>query len=159
MPLVKFVETTPSAEDGPYRERHDSFVVPEGDSETEKILGTGTDSLEPHASFVGNHRWDPHATWTDKEERAVLWKTDMHLLVFFCVISVGLAVDRHNLSNALTDNFLEDLGLNTDDFNYGHMLSILAILLSEFPTQMLILKYRFRNVFPWLIMAWGIVCE
>ena len=159
MPLIKFIETAEQADDQHGRERKDSFVVPEGDSEAEKILGTGTDSLEPHESFPGKHRWDPYATWTEAEERAVLWKTDLQLLLFFCIISIGLAIDRHNLSNALTDNFLEDLGLNTNDFNHGHMVTILGVLVSDFPTQMLILKCGFRNIFPWIIMAWGTVCE
>jgi hypothetical protein len=40
----------------------------------------------PHDSYEGYHRYDPHATWTEKEERRVVWKTDLMFLTWICVM-------------------------------------------------------------------------
>ncbi|RDW72751.1 uncharacterized protein DSM5745_07923 [Aspergillus mulundensis] len=71
----------------------------------------------PHESYEGHHRFDPTATWTEDEERRVIWKTDLMLMTWLCLMFFGLQLDRGNLSNALTDNFLDDLNMTTDDYN------------------------------------------
>ena len=97
--------------------------------------------IEPHDAYEGKHRWDPSAEWTSAEEAAVVRKTDFLLLSwvslmvsrfrlknFILTIRVcsnrvgasqffGLQLDRGNLSNALTDNLLADLGLTSNDYN------------------------------------------
>lgn len=45
-----------------------------------------SDSLAPHESYEGRHRYDPGATWTEQEERRVVWKTDLYLLSWICVM-------------------------------------------------------------------------
>ncbi len=45
-----------------------------------------SDSLPPHESYEGVHRWDPSATWTAKEEAAVVRKTDLYLLTWICLM-------------------------------------------------------------------------
>lgn len=45
-----------------------------------------SDSLPPHESYEGRHRYDPGATWTKQEERRVVWKTDLYLLTWICVM-------------------------------------------------------------------------
>lgn len=42
------------------------------------------DALPPHKSYEGLHRYDPTAIWTDKEEAAVVRKTDLYLLSWIC---------------------------------------------------------------------------
>lgn len=74
-------------------------------------------SLKPHDSYEGGHRWDPYAEWSSEEEARVVRKTDLYLLSWICFMFFGLQLDRGNISNALTDNFLKDLGLNSNDYN------------------------------------------
>ena len=88
-----------------------------------------------------------------------MWKTDIHLLLFFSAMYIAMSMDHGNLQNALTDNFLEDLHMTTTDFNNATTVTRIAFLLSEFPVQCLVLKYGFKNVFPWSVMAWGLVCR
>lgn len=45
-----------------------------------------SDALPPHESYEGRHRYDPAATWTQKEERRVVWKTDIYLLSWICLM-------------------------------------------------------------------------
>ena len=143
----------------PIRERKDSVIETRRFSKPGKSGDNQLEQVEPHQNFTGRHRWDPDALWSAEEDARVVRKTDLHLLLCFCAMNVGLAIDRHNLANALTDDFLGDLGLTTTDYNNGGTATMLALLLSEFPTQMLIVRYGFRNIFPWIIMAWGTVCE
>jgi len=44
-------------------------------------------------------------------------KIDWKITLWACIAFFGLDLDRGNLSQANTDNFLEDLGLSTDGIN------------------------------------------
>ena len=45
-----------------------------------------SDTLAPHESYEGRHRWDPSFTWDEAEERRVVRKTDLFLLSWLCVM-------------------------------------------------------------------------
>ncbi|KAL8344094.1 hypothetical protein RB601_004560 [Gaeumannomyces tritici] len=113
--------------------------------------------LPPHETYEGRHRFDPAATWTRQEERRVVRKTDAYLLSWLCVMFFGLQLDRGNLSNALADKILPDLGLTTDDYNNGTTIQIVCFLAAEFPVQVLAKRYGFKYILPSLMMAWGTV--
>jgi sugar phosphate permease len=66
-------------------------------------------------------------------------------------------LDRGNISNALADDLLTDLGLTTDDYNNGTTIQVLCFLLAEFPVQFLTKRYGFKNILPALMVCWGLV--
>ncbi|KAL4899365.1 hypothetical protein BDW74DRAFT_115835 [Aspergillus multicolor] len=111
----------------------------------------------PHASYEGHHRFDPTATWTEEEEKRVVWKTDLMLMTWLCLMFFGLQLDRGNLSNALTDSFLDDLNMTTDDYNNGNTIQLLCFLAAEFPVQLLTKRFGFRRVLPILMLLWSLV--
>lgn len=115
------------------------------------------DVVPPHESYEGYEYWDPAFEWSAAEERRVVWKTDLLLLTVLCLMFFGLQLDRGNLSNALTDNLLKDLGLTTNDYNNGTTIQLVCFLAAEFPIQLLVKRLGFRRVLPVMVMLWSTV--
>jgi MFS family permease len=114
-------------------------------------------ALPPHESYEGRHRWDPEFQWDASEERRCVRKTDMFLLSWLCVMFFGLQLDRGNIQQALTDEFLDDLNLSSNDYNNGTTIQLLCFLAAEFPVQMITKRYGFKRVLPTLMMMWSTV--
>ena len=49
-------------------------------------------------------------------------KIDARIMFGAWIMFFSLDLDRSNISQANTDNFLEDLQMNTNDFNLGNTL-------------------------------------
>lgn len=64
-------------------------------------------------------------------------------------------MDRGNLSNALADNFLNDLKLTTDDYNNGTSIQLICFFTAEFPVQFLTKRYGFKYVLPSMMVFWS----
>jgi len=113
--------------------------------------------VPPDDKYEGRHRWDAAAEWTVEEEKAVRWKTDIRLMSWLCVMFFALQLDRGNLSNALADDFLDDMGFTSDIYNNGTTIQLVAFLSAEFPAQYLAKRYGFRIIMPSMMFAWGAV--
>ncbi|KAE8353369.1 MFS general substrate transporter [Aspergillus coremiiformis] len=144
-----------------YKGPTDGKTTPIDDVSSKGSVAVGQENLfavtPPHESYEGYHRFDPTASWTEKEEKAVVFKTDMLLLSWVCVMFFGLQLDRGNLSNALTDNLLNDLKLSSNDYNNGTTVQLVCFLAAEFPAQLLIKRFGFRRVLPIMMMLWSLV--
>ncbi|KAK3643226.1 hypothetical protein LTR56_010374 [Elasticomyces elasticus] len=81
-------------------------------SKTEGRTTFETSSLDSHYkpidSYEGRHRYDPDFEWTPAEEKRVVRKIDYKICSWVCLMFFALQLDRGNISQALSDNMLDE---------------------------------------------------
>ena len=91
----------------------------------------------PVDTYEGRHRYDPKASWTSEEEKRLVRHLDWRICSWCCLMFFALQLDRGNISQALSDNLLGDLGLSTNDYNTGQTIFYLTFLAAELPSQLI----------------------
>lgn len=78
--------------------------------------------------------------WTTEEESKAKRKLDLIIMPILTLGFFCLQLDRGNMANAITDRFMEDVGINQDQFNVGQQMLSLGIVLFEIPSNMILYR-------------------
>ncbi|KAG0256751.1 hypothetical protein BG011_004328 [Mortierella polycephala] len=103
-----------------------------------------------------NPYYDHHLTWTAEEEHRLVRIFDLKVLTWIGVMFFFLQLDRGNMSNALTDNIMVDLGINLDTITLGTTVFILFFCFFEIPSNMIIRRVGPHRWIPFLMFFWGL---
>ncbi|TGJ84552.1 hypothetical protein E0Z10_g4199 [Xylaria hypoxylon] len=100
------------------------------------------------------HVFDATLEWTEEEEKRIIRKLDWRCIMFF-----ALQVDRGNLVQVVSDNFLNDLHINTNDYNIGNVIFLVAFFFAELPSQLVSKMLGPDRWVPAQICLWSIVAS
>ncbi|KAK7407842.1 hypothetical protein QQX98_010013 [Neonectria punicea] len=90
-----------------------------------------------HPQWENREAFDPSFRWTWREEKEVRRSVDWKIMVWVCIMFAALNIDRNNISNAVSDNMLDDLGITRGDYNIGQTISRVGFLVAELPSQLI----------------------
>ena len=62
------------------------------------------------AGYENRHRFDPDYKWTAEEEKKLVRKIDLRIMVWAWVMFLALDLHRRNINRAISDNMLPEIG-------------------------------------------------
>ncbi|KAK3697888.1 hypothetical protein LTR37_017205 [Vermiconidia calcicola] len=78
--------------------------------------------------------------WSPEEEGKAKRKLDLIIMPLLTLGFFCLQLDRGNIANAITDDFMEDIGVTQNQFNVGQQMLSLGIVLFEIPSNMILYR-------------------
>ncbi|OIW27618.1 MFS general substrate transporter [Coniochaeta ligniaria NRRL 30616] len=109
------------------------------------------------ARYENRHRFDPEYKWTAEEEKKLVRKIDVRIMVWAWVMFLALDLHRRNINRAISDNMLVEIGMNTNDFNYGQTIFLACFLAAELPSGLISKKLGADRWIPTIMCCWSIV--
>ncbi|KAH8758988.1 major facilitator superfamily domain-containing protein [Diaporthe sp. PMI_573] len=142
----------PSAALDPEKIKVTADPATEADSQSEHWR-----NIYEKAGYENRHRFDPGFTWTAEDERKLVRKVDLRIMTWAWIMFCALDMHRRNINRAISDNMLDELGMNTNDFNYGQTIFLASFLSAELPSGLISKKLGADRWIPSIIVGWSIV--
>ncbi|KAG0680442.1 hypothetical protein C6P40_000877 [Pichia californica] len=114
-------------------------------------------NLYEDTKYECRSRFDENFRWTTKAQRKLTWKLDLRVTLVACILFSSLQIDRSNLSQAVSDNMLNDLNMTTNNFNTGNTIFYVCFLAAELPSQLISKRLGSDIWIPIQITCWSIV--
>ncbi|CCC11876.1 hypothetical protein SMACR_05088 [Sordaria macrospora] len=109
------------------------------------------------AGYENRHRFDPSFQWDASEERKLVRKIDFRIMFWAWIMFCSLDLHRKNINRAISDDMLPELGMNTNDFNYGQTIFLATFLLAELPSGLVAKRLGADRFIPMQIVSWSIL--
>ncbi|TWU71615.1 hypothetical protein ED733_000759 [Metarhizium rileyi] len=103
------------------------------------------------------HAPQPLAPTRSKEERGLVRRLDVFLLVFGCISQIIKFLDQSNINNAYVSGMKEDLGLMGNELNFFTTYFNVAYCVMLIPSQVIMTYVRPSWWLPSLEVVWGII--
>lgn len=104
---------------------------------------------------------DPDEGKTDEErcaiDRKLMWKVDLWLIPWLCLLYLLSFLDRTNIGNARLAGMEKDLGMKGHDYNNGLTIFFISYALAEPITNILLKRLTPRLFFTAIILLWGVI--
>lgn len=127
-------------------------------SDDEKKIGLGAREIETVG--LGHLQPDPDAGLSEEEkariDRALLWKLDLRLIPWLCLLYLISFLDRTNIGNAKLDGLQKSLNMTGGQYNAALSLFFVSYALAEPITNVLLKRLRPRIFLPAIMLAWGL---
>ncbi|KAK9331789.1 major facilitator superfamily domain-containing protein [Lipomyces starkeyi] len=110
-----------------------------------------------HAAEIEAALANGQIPWSEEEERTVLRKTDLRVMILACVMFFSLDLDRSNIQQVVSSDFLLDTSMTTNDYNVGQSLFLIFFLSLEVPSQLMNKRFGPERWLPTIMFGWSIV--
>ena len=92
----------------------------------------------------------------DAQDRALLWKLDLRLIPWLCLLYLISFLDRTNIGNAKLDGLQESLHITGGQYNAALSIFFVSYALAEPITNVLLKRFRPSVFIPSIMLAWGL---
>ncbi|KAI2635928.1 major facilitator superfamily domain-containing protein [Xylaria nigripes] len=117
-------------------------------SSADELKGSSIDvPVDPDASLSPDQR--------SKIEQKLLWKLDLVLIPWLCLLYLLAFLDRTNIGNAKVAGLLKDLDLTTGQYNTSLLIFFVSYSVFEPLTNILLKKMKPSIFIPMTMFFWG----
>lgn len=121
-------------------------------SEAEKAAIVSSICLSPSQNTD-----DPLLTRHPAQDKKLLWKLDLRLIPWLCLLYLISFLDRTNIGNAKLDGLQQDLHMTSGQYNAALSIFFVSYSLAEPLTNILLKRLRPCIFIPSIMTVWGIV--
>lgn len=112
---------------------------------------------EKKVEIFSNYKETEIEDFSDINEKALLWKVDLHLLPLFSILYLLSFLDRGNIGNAKIEGLDTDLNLKGNQYNLCLTIFFIFYAIMEVPSNMILKRTNPRMFIPLTVCLFSIV--